>query len=157
MEKTAFAPIATLRERLMLIAKALMPLAPMALAVLWLKRVAKDSQFVLCHPYGAEIVLYGFLALTPLSMTAIMVMIHGRFASSILRHRQFPPPGHKTFSRTRYRHGWRAVALGWLIVVLISCVFAVSLYSAWLAHEWMSRLNHDAMRMEQEKACPKRG
>lgn len=33
MEKTAFAPIATLRERLMLIAKALMP---MALAVLWL-------------------------------------------------------------------------------------------------------------------------
>ena len=80
MEKTAFAPIATLRERLMLIAKALMPLAPMALAVLWLKRVAKDSQFVLCHPYGAEIVLYGSLALTPLSMTAIMVMIHGRFA-----------------------------------------------------------------------------
>ena len=54
MEKTAFAPIATLRERLMLIAKALMPLAPMALAVLWLKRVAKDSQFVLCHPYGAD-------------------------------------------------------------------------------------------------------
>ena len=41
MEKTAFAPIAALRERLMLIAKALMPLAPMALAVLWLKRVAK--------------------------------------------------------------------------------------------------------------------
>lgn len=36
MEKTAFAPIATLRERLMLIVKALMPLAPMALAVLWL-------------------------------------------------------------------------------------------------------------------------
>ena len=95
MEKTAFASIASLRERLMLIVKALMPLAPMALAVLWLKRVIKDSQFVLCHPYGAEIVLYGFLALTLLSMTAIAVMIHGRFASSILRHRQFPPPGHK--------------------------------------------------------------
>lgn len=149
MEKTAFAPIATLRERLMLIAKALMPLAPMALAVLWLKRAAKDSQFVLCHPYGAEIVLYGFLALTPLSMTAITVMIHGRFASSILRHRQFPPHPLPPC--------WQAVALGWLIVVLISCVFAVSLYGAWLAHEWMNRLNHDAMRMEQEKACPKRG
>ncbi len=130
MEKTAFAPIATLRERLMLIAKALMPLAPMALAVLWLKRVAKDSQFVLCHPYGAEIVLYGFLALTLLSMTAIAVMIHGRFASSILRHRQFPP---HPLPPCR-----QAAALGWLIVVLISCVLAVSLYGAWLAHEWMA-------------------
>lgn len=109
MEKTAFAPIATLRERLMLIAKALMPLAPMALAVPWLKRVAKDSQFVLCHPYGAEIVLYGFLALTPLSMTAITVMIHGRFASSILRHRQFPPHPLPPC--------WQAAALGRLMVV----------------------------------------
>ncbi len=106
MEKTAFAPIASLRERLMLIVKALMPLA---LAVLWLKRVAKDSQFVLCHPYGAEIVLYGFLALTPLSMTAIAVMIHGRFASSILRHRQFPPHPLPPC--------WQAAALGRLMVV----------------------------------------
>ena len=149
MEKTAFASIASLRERLMLIVKALMPLAPMALAVLWLKRVIKDSQFVLCHPYGAEIVLYGFLALTLLSMTAITVMIHGRFASSILRHRQFPPHPLPPC--------WQAAALGRLMAVLISCVFAVSLYGAWLTHEWMDRLNHDVMRMEQEKVCPKRG
>ena len=122
MEKTAFAPIAALRERLMLIVKALMPLAPMALAVLWQKRVIKDSQFVLCHPYGAEIVLYGFLALTLLSMTAIAVMIHGRFASSILRHRQFPPHPLPPC--------WQTAALGRLMAVLISCVFICS-FSLW--------------------------
>jgi hypothetical protein len=136
-----FAPLYTTRERLWLALKMLAVAIPVYVAGYyglfpWLRRYAETAN---CDRFaafsGLELLLYGLLVGSPLSMAGLIWLIEGRHSLRVWRLGQSPLPGEKVLRRTRYRFGVRARIRPLVVFSMIALLAGIALRGGFLAAE----------------------
>lgn len=87
---------------------------------------------------GYTVVFYGstFGPVLPLVSFAAWLLPD---ALRMLRSKQYPPPGRKTWRKIRVRHGWPALWRAWLGIALLPASLGLVLYAAMVADDLTER------------------
>lgn len=139
-----FAPEYSKREKIVLVAKLLAVIIPLALlSQYWffpaLNEYAENAH---CHQYGPvnglDIVFYGTFIGLPLSLALVIFILEGRRSIKVLKIGQHPLPGEKVLKPTRYTYGWKAKIGPVLILVVIASLVGFSVWGTFAAQHMIS-------------------
>ena len=131
-----FAPEYSKRERITLILKLLvlctLPLLVTQFWLLdWLTAYVKIAN---CQVYGnfngMQLLLYGLLVGTPLSLALVLLVLEGPRSLRVLKLGQNPLPGEKVLRRTRYKYGNAARVQPLVLFAIMLLLLGVSIWGS---------------------------
>lgn len=128
-----YAPEYTQRERLVHVAKAMVWAVPLfGLAKFWfLPNFEEYAENAHCYTYGAitgfHLVFYFVFVVVPLIPAIFLAVFEGPKAVRLIKIGQYPLPGEKVYSRTKYVYGLRAKMRGYMLLVSVVFLFGLSM------------------------------
>lgn len=96
---------------------------------------------------GTTVVFYGVFVLMPLLFCIIMTALLLPWVLDTLKSGQYPPPGQKTFHRTRIRRGLPAKLFGWVGIICLTAMYAAAANSGLYA---ASLLKNHQQKIQQQ-------
>ncbi|MCP4978354.1 MAG: hypothetical protein GY931_19585 [Maribacter sp.] len=136
-----YAPEYSKKERIMIMLKILAWAIPFITIfefwfVDWFSEYSRNAN---CYNYGSlngvHLVFYGIFVFVPLSFAIILLLTQGRRSFKVIRIEQNPLPNEKVFSPTKYKYGKAATIQPIVVLLLIMCLFGLSVWGGFQAHE----------------------
>lgn len=142
--KSEYAPMLSVKEKLLLIAKHLCWALPLLFVTEtwffpWLTHYAEVAH---CHDYGwatgIELLMYGVFIGLPLSAAMILIAIEGRKSIRVYQLAQTPLPGEKVLRPTKYIYGRKARLRPIVFFAVIGLMLLLSFQGFFWATEILS-------------------
>ncbi|MCL1098910.1 hypothetical protein [Shewanella gelidii] len=146
--KSEYAPMLSVKEKLLLIAKHLCWALPLLFVTEtwffpWLTLYAEVAH---CHDYGwatgAELLIYGVFVGLPLSAVIVFSILLGPLSWRVYQSQQFPPPGEKVLRPTAYVYGTKARFRVYVFGLVILALFGLSVQGVFWAQDVLLESGH---------------
>lgn len=147
-----YAPMYTFNERLSLLLKHALWLAPLFLIIkFWLSpHLKKYITEAHCHSYGpvngVHLVFYGLFVGYPLFFALLIFLFEGFNAIDAFKFSQYPLPNQKVFRLTKYKYGRSAKNHALLILSPIPILIALSIWGGFQAYKLTIKIPNCAVK-----------